>query len=112
MFGFSVFKTSKSFFVCVLDLGEGSFSLICKPNEAQRAKKNCFEMPESTLKMRILESDLGSGFEEPGSTAPPRIRRNTPLGGKSTPRLKHWTKLCSSPEPLIKMVTYISVNNY
>lgn len=54
MFGFSVFKTSKSFFVCVLDLGEGSFSLICKPNEAQRAKKNCFEMPESTLKMRIL----------------------------------------------------------
>ena len=42
MFGFSVFKTSKSFFFQWWIQGRAPSPLISKPNEAQRAKKNLF----------------------------------------------------------------------
>ena len=42
MFGFSVFKTSKSFFFQWWIQGRAPSPLISKPNEAQRAKKELF----------------------------------------------------------------------
>lgn len=42
MFGFTVFKTSKSFFFQWRIQGRAPPPLICKPNEAQRPKKKLF----------------------------------------------------------------------
>ena len=41
--------------------------------------------PENGLKNYIFWSDIGSGFEEPGSTPSSRIPRSTPRGYKPNP---------------------------
>ena len=41
--------------------------------------------PENGLKNYIFWSDIGSGFEEPGSTPPSRIPRSTPRGYEPNP---------------------------
>ena len=41
--------------------------------------------PENGLKNYIFWSEIGSGFEEPGSTPPLRIPRSTPRGYKPNP---------------------------
>ena len=65
----------KNIFVCTLNLhvsNDDNFFLKARSENRSGQKMD--------VENDIFWSDIGSGFDEPGSTPPPRIPRSIPLG--------------------------------